>query len=191
MKAVFFRSAAEFRAWLDANHDRATELLVGLHKRSSTQPGLAYQDALDEALAYGWIDGVRRRHDDHRWTIRFTPRKRRSIWSRINVRRMEALIALGRVAPAGLRAFEAREERRTGVYLYERTPFAFDAPAAKRLAANRRAKAFFDAQPPGYRRIITGWVMQAKKEATRLKRLAHLIDTSARGKRIDLMKPYA
>lgn len=191
MKPVFFPAAAAFREWLEAYHASATELLVGLHKKTSTQPGLTYKEALDEALAYGWIDGVRRGHDDHRWTIRFTPRRPRSIWSRINVRRMKELIADGRVAPAGMRAFEAREERRTGVYTYERTPAAFDRASAKRFAANKKAKTFFAAQPPGYRRHMIGWVMQAKKEETRAKRLAHLIDTSARGKRIDMMKPYA
>ena len=191
MKPTFFASAADFRAWLDANHARATEILVGLHKKSSTRPGLVYQEALDEALAYGWIDGVRRRHDEHRWTIRFTPRRSRSIWSTVNVRRMTELVALGRVAPAGMRAFEAREERRTGVYSYELTQTVFDRASAKRFAANKKAQTFFDAQPPGYRRHAAGWVMQAKKEETRLKRLAHLIEISARGKRVDMLKPYA
>lgn len=191
MKPTFFASAADFRAWLDANHARATEILVGLHKKSSTRPGLVYQEALDEALAYGWIDGVRRRHDEHRWTIRFTPRRSRSIWSTVNVRRMTELVALGRVAPAGMRAFEAREERRTGVYSYELTQTVFDRASAKRFATNKTAKTFFDAQPPGYRRLATGWVMQAKKKETRLKRLAHLIEISARGRRVDLLKPYA
>lgn len=190
MKPTFFASAAEFRAWLEAHHSRERELLVGLYKRASGRAGLTYQEALDEALAFGWIDGVRRRHDDHRWTIRFTPRRARSIWSHVNIRRMKVLIAERRVAPAGLRAFEAREERRSGIYTYERSPTTFDAETLRRFAANRKARTFFDAQPPGYRRLMTGWVMQAKKEETRLKRLARLIDLSSRGRRLDLMNPY-
>lgn len=212
MKPTFFSSAAEFRAWLEAHHSRERELLVGFYKRAGSPKGsrssgdgarskrnetrgfsratLTYQEALDEALAFGWIDGVRRRHDDRRWTIRFTPRRARSIWSNVNIRRMKELIADRRVTPAGLRAFEAREERRSGVYTYERTPTTFDAAAEEAFAANRQAKTFFDVQPPGYRRLMTGWVMQAKKEETRLKRLARLIDQSSRGRRLDLMNPY-
>lgn len=212
MTATFFASARAFRAWLEKNHDRETELLVGFYKtsraarvsRSSPKlaPGhngarrvgratLTYAEALDEALAFGWIDGVRRSIDALRWSIRFTPRRPRSIWSNVNIRHVERLIAQGRMTPAGLRAYDAREARRSGIYLYERTPAAFDPVLEQRFAANRRAKAFFDAQPPGYRRVMTGWVMQGKKEETRTKRLARLIEKSARGERVDLMKPNA
>ena len=186
---TFFASAGAFRAWLAANHDRATELLVGFYKKGATRSGPTYQEALDEALAYGWIDGVRRRLDDDRWTIRFTPRTARSIWSRVNIRRMNELVALGRVTPAGLRAFEARTPDRSGVYGHEQTEVAFDPAIEKTFAKSARAKAFFDAQPPGYRKVLTNWVMSAKKEETRLNRLARLIATSARGERIDFMKP--
>jgi uncharacterized protein YdeI (YjbR/CyaY-like superfamily) len=189
--ARFFSSGEAFRTWLEAQHASATELLVGFHKKGSKRGGITYSEALDEALAFGWIDGVRRNIDADRWSIRFTPRKPRSIWSNVNIRHAQRLIADGRMTPAGLRAFEAREERRSGVYLYERTPTALEPALAKRFAANRKAKAFFDAQPPGYRRIITGWVMQAKKDETRMRRLARLIEKSARGERVDLMKPNA
>jgi uncharacterized protein YdeI (YjbR/CyaY-like superfamily) len=189
--ARFFSSGEAFRTWLEAQHASATELLVGFHKKGSKRGGITYSEALDEALAFGWIDGVRRNIDADRWSIRFTPRKPRSIWSNVNIRHAQRLIADGRMTPAGLRAFEAREERRSGVYLYERTPTALEPALAKRFAANRKAKAFFDAQPPGYRRIITGWVMQAKKDETRVRRLARLIEKSARGERVDLMKPNA
>ena len=197
MTPRFFRSAEAFRAWLEANHDRASELVVGFYKRgrsaeasrSGASPGLTYSDALDEALAYGWIDGVRRSLDAERWTIRFTPRTPRSIWSNVNVRHVQRLIAAGRMTPAGLRAYEARQAHRTGIYGHERKPMAFDAAAKRALAANRRARTFFDAQPPGYRRIMTYWVMSARKEESRARRMSRLIEKSARGERIDLMKP--
>ena len=189
MKPKFFDSGAAFRAWLDANHERETELLVGFYKKTARRRGITYQEALDEALSYGWIDGVRKSLDAERWTIRFTPRKARSIWSNINVKRMNELLALGRATAAGLRVFEAREERRTGVYEYERSPTTFDTASANALAANAPAKKFFDAQPPGYKRHATGWIMRAKKEETRAKRLARLIELSSRGRRIDFMKP--
>ena len=191
MKPRFFSSAIAFRAWLEANHDTKTELLVGFHKKASAKAGATYQHALDEALAFGWIDGVRRGLDAERYTIRFTPRKPRSIWSNVNIRHVERLIAAGRMAPPGLRAYEARTAERSGIYSFERKPMAFDAAAKRAFAVNARAKTFFAAQPPGYRRVITYWVMSAKKEETRARRLAHLIDKSARGERIDFVKPYA
>jgi uncharacterized protein YdeI (YjbR/CyaY-like superfamily) len=186
---TFFASRGAFRAWLDAHHDRETELLVGFYKRSARASGITYQEALDEALAYGWIDGVRRRLDAERWTIRFSPRKARSIWSSVNTKRVRELIALKRMHPAGMRAFEARDPKRSGIYGHEREEMTFDAASAKTFAANKRAKTFFDAQPPGYKRITTYWVMSAKKEETRMRRLAQLIEKSARGTRIDFMKP--
>ena len=189
MKLRFFGSGTAFRAWLEAHHQRETELLVGFYKKAARRRGITYQEALDEALSYGWIDGVRKSLDGERWTIRFTPRKARSIWSNVNVTRMKELVALGRVTAAGLRAFEAREERRTGIYEYERSPTTFDPASANALAANVPAKKFFDAQPPGYKRHATGWIMGAKKEETRAKRLARLIELSSRGQRIDFMKP--
>lgn len=191
MTARFFATARAFRAWLEKHHDRKTELLVGFYKKSASRSGIAYADALDEALAFGWIDGVRRNIDGQRWSIRFTPRRPHSVWSHVNIRHVERLIAQGRMTPVGLRAFEAREERRTGIYLYERTPIVFAPALEQRFAANRKAKTFFDAQPPGYRRLMTGWVMQAKRDETRAKRLARLIEKSARRERVDMMKPLA
>ena len=193
-KPTFFADGAEFRAWLAVHHERETELVVGFCRKGSTGGGATYQQALDAALAFGWIDGVRRRVDAERWSIRFTPRKARSVWSRVNIRHVERLIAGGEMAPAGLRAFEARTAARSGIYSYEtgRTPpAAFDRASARALAANRRAKTFFDAQPPGYRKLAVGWVMNAKKEETRARRLARVISLSAQNKRIDFLKPYA
>ena len=194
MKPTFFASGGEFRAWLERHHDREKELLVGFVKKAAarlkrSRDPMTYQDALDEALAFGWIDGVRRGLDPARYTIRFTPRKPRSIWSKVNIRHVNRLIAAGRMTPAGMQAFEARSAARSGIYGYEREPQAFDATAERTFAANPTAKTFFDAQPPGYRRIITHWVMSAKKEDTRARRLARLIDKSTRGQRVDFLKP--
>jgi uncharacterized protein YdeI (YjbR/CyaY-like superfamily) len=189
MTPKFFESQSAFHAWLDKNHATAGELLVGFHKKTSGGGGLTYQEALDEALAYGWIDGVRRRVDDHRWTIRFTPRKPRSIWSTVNTARVKELIKLGRMMPAGVRAFEARDPKRSGIYGHERETATLDPTLAKALRANAKAAAFFAAQPPGYRKIITHWIMSGKREDTRMRRLGILIDHSERGARIDFMKP--
>ena len=189
VRPTYFGSGDEFRAWLGAHHDRATELVVGLYKKGTRRAAMTYQDALDAALAYGWIDGVRRSVDAERWTIRFTPRKPRSIWSNVNIKRMGELIALGRVEPAGLHAFKARDPKRSGVYTYEQVAATFDAATSTILAGNKRAKTFFDAQPPGYKKLIVRWVMSAKKDETRQRRLARLIAVSAKQQRIDFMKP--
>ncbi len=187
----FFASGAAFRAWLARHHGSKSELLVGLYKKGAARAGMTYQDALDAALAYGWIDGVRRRLDDERWTIRFTPRQASSIWSNINTRRVEELKRRGLMAPPGLKVFAAREARRAGVYLHERAPLSLDAAGQARLAAHPAAKAFLDAQPPGYRRLAIGWVMNGKKPETRERRLQRVIDISARQRRIDFMKRWA
>jgi len=188
VKPIFFLSASEFRAWLDARGEREKEVVVGFYKKRSGRAGLTYQDALDEALARGWIDGVRRGLDDERWTIRFTPRKPRSIWSNVNVRRVKELIALGRMKPAGLRAFEARDPERSGIYGHEREQMTFDPALAKKLRANRSAASFFEAQPPGYRRILTYWVMSAKKDDARLRRLAAL-ELRKEARRVEIDQP--
>ena len=188
MNPVFFPSAAEFRDWLQKNHATASELLLGLHKKKLAH-GLSYKEALDEALAFGWIDGVRKSLDDDAYTIRFTPRKPGSTWSVINTKRVHELMKLGRMHPAGLREFENRDAKKTRLYSYEREHPQFDPALEAALRANGQASAFFDAQPPGYRRLMTFWVMQAKKEETRMRRLAHLIERSAAGFRVDMLRP--
>ena len=190
MAARFFKSQREFHAWLDKNHADASELVVGFYKKqSSHRCGITYQEALDEALAYGWIDGVRKRLDEQRWTIRFTPRRPGSIWSVVNTRRVGELIELRRMMPPGLKVFEARDKGKTRKYSFEQGRVALDAASEAALRANTRAAAFFDEQPPGYRTIVMHWVMSAKKEETRARRLAFLIERSASGVRIDFMKP--
>ena len=188
MEPVFFPSAAEFHAWLDQHHSTACELLVGFHRKASGR-GITYPEALDQALAFGWIDGVRKRIGAETYSIRFTPRQAGSVWSAVNIRRAEELASRGLMQPCGLRAFRERDERKARQYSYERGHQKLDPALGAALRANPKAAAFFDAQPPGYRKIVTFWVMSAKKEETRARRLAHLIGCSAAGRRIDLLSP--
>jgi uncharacterized protein YdeI (YjbR/CyaY-like superfamily) len=188
MKPAFFKSAADFRQWLDSHHDSVSELLVGFY-RKETGRGITYPEALDAALAFGWIDGVRKRIDTESYTSRFTPRKPGSVWSVVNIKRVGVLTAQGLMQPPGLRVFRERDERKTQQYSYEREQAKLDSTLDAALRANRKASAFFDAQPPGYTKTATFWVMSAKQEATRARRLAHLIERSASGTRIDLLKP--
>ncbi|MGO9232490.1 MAG: YdeI/OmpD-associated family protein [Bryobacteraceae bacterium] len=189
MKPSFFQSAADFRDWLDRNHAAARELLVGFYKKESGRGGITYPEALDAALAFGWIDGVRKRFDADAYTIRFTPRRPGSVWSAVNIERVRQLTSRGLMQPPGLRVFAERDERNTRQYSYERERGKLDPVLDATLRANRKASAFFDAQPPGYRKTAIFWVMSAKKEETRARRLAHLIDRSASGARIDLLSP--
>ena len=184
---TFFATPAEFRAWLDEHHATETELLVGFYKKGSGKPSITWPESVDEALCHGWIDGVRRSLGDEAYTIRFTPRKKRSVWSNVNIRRAGELIAEGRMRPAGLAAFEARTGERSGVYSFEQKDLdkvVFDEAQARQFQADAKAWDFFQAQPPWYRRTATWWVISAKKEETRAKRLATLIADSAAGRPI-------
>jgi uncharacterized protein YdeI (YjbR/CyaY-like superfamily) len=145
---------------------------------------MTWPESVDQALSFGWIDGVRRRIDDERYSIRFTPRKRGSNWSANNIRRVGELKRLGLMRPAGIRAFEARLEHKSAVYAYENAPRTFSADEEKRFRRKRKAWAFFESQPPGYRRLAIYWVTSAKREETRARRLAQLMDDSARGLRL-------
>jgi len=190
VKPRFFKSPAEFRAWLERNHAGARELLVGFHKRGTGRPSLTWPESVDEALCFGWIDGIRRRIDDERYSIRFTPRRPGSIWSLVNTRRVAALEREGRMHEAGLKAFRQRDPKRTGIYSFEREKPATFPPELERIfRANKDAWAYFESSAPWYRRVTTHWVTSAKQDATRERRLAHLIACSARGKKIDPMKP--
>ena len=184
---AFFAAPAEFRTWLDEHHATETELLVGFYKKGSKKPSITWPESVDEALCYGWIDGVRRSLGDEAYTIRFTPRKKRSVWSNVNIRRAGELIAEGRMRPAGLAAFEARTGERSGVYSFEQKDqerVVFTEAQARQFQADPKAWEFFQAQPPWYRRTATWWVISAKKEVTRAKRLATLIADSAAGRPI-------
>lgn len=180
----FFRSADAFRAWLDSNHDRAAELLVGFHKKESGKRSMTWPESVDEALCYGWIDGVRRSVDETSYSIRFSPRKPRSIWSNVNRGKVEKLIADGRMEPPGLAAYAKRDPSRSGIYSFEREAASFDADAERRFRRSTAGWAFFESQPAGYRRLATHYVVSAKKPETRARRLAALIEHSAKGERI-------
>ena len=185
MKPRFFASPADFRSWLEAHHETEKELLVGFHKKGTGKPSITWPESVDEALCFGWIDGVRRRLNAGAYTIRFTPRRPTSIWSAVNVARVAELTRRRRMKPAGARAFAARTPERTGVYSFERNEAAkLTNSQENALLANRKAAAFFDAQPPWYRRTATHWVVSAKREETRERRLRQLIADSAAGRRI-------
>lgn len=184
MKPMFFRTPAAFRAWLEAHHAKVAELWVGFYKRDSGRPSLTWPESVDEALCVGWIDGLRRRVDDASYTIRFTPRRPRSVWSSVNIARARVLIEQGRMQPAGLRAFEARTENTSGIYSYEQRPAELPAPYARLLKTQRAAWSFFQAQSPSYRKTATWWIVSAKQDATRLKRLDKLAACSARGMKL-------
>lgn len=178
MDPRFFRSRAEFRSWLDRNHAKASEQWVGFYKKSAGRSGMGYEEAVEEALCFGWIDGVTRSLDDQRWTIRFTPRTKRSNWSPTNIARFEALRAAGRVTPAGYEAFDRRDFTRS-------EPPTRLAPAyAARLKADRRARTFWEAASPSYRKAASSWVMSAVRAETKERRLALLIEHSRRGERV-------
>ena len=184
MKPRFFRTPSALRAWLETHHATAPELWVGFYKKASGKAGLGYLEAVDAALCFGWIDGIKKRVDDSSYTHRFTPRTAGSIWSEVNTRRATELIALGLMASPGLEAFQRRDPKKTSQYSYERAEAAFDAACTRALKANARAWTFFQAQPPGYRKLMAFWVMNAKKEDARLRRLARLIKSSAEGLRV-------
>lgn len=181
---TFFASSSAWRAWLKTNHRQATAIVLQLRKVHVTR-GISYAEALDEALCFGWIDGVRRGHDDDYFTVRFTPRKKGSIWSLVNVRHVERLIAAKKMTAAGRQVFEARQAHRTGIYSFEQKNPRELAPAyRKRFKANKAAWAWYQAAAPYYRRTSTFWVMSARKDETRERRLATLIECSAQGLRI-------
>jgi len=184
MKPKFFNSRERFREWLERHHASAKEILVGFHKKNSGKKSITYAEALDEALCFGWIDGVRRNFDETSYTIRFTPRKPRSIWSLVNVRHVERLQKEGRMHPAGTAAFERRTPERTGIYSFENRPRELSAEFQKEFRKNRPAWEFFKTQPPGYKRLMSFWVMSAKKEETRVARLKRLIESSAKRERV-------
>jgi len=187
MNISTFASRHEFREWLEKNHRTAPELLVRCYKVQASDKGLTYRQALDEALCFGWIDGVRRALDDESFSTRFTPRKPKSKWSAVNIKRANELQAEGQMHSAGETAFAAREAATSRRYSYETRPRQLDTGSLKKLRANKRAWAFFQAQPPWYQRTSTFWVMEAKRKETRERRLAELIARSAKGEPIKLL----
>jgi len=189
MEPKFFSTAALFRKWLEKNHNRSNELLVGFHKKDSGKKSMTYPEALDEALCFGWIDGVRKSIDDSSYTIRFTPRKPRSIWSLVNIKHVERLKEQNRMKAAGLAAFEIRDPKRSGIYSFETAERELSPEFGKKFRANKQAWKFFQEQPPGYRKVAAFYVMSAKKEETRLRRLGQLIALSEKSMRLGLISP--
>ncbi len=178
-KPQFFPTPSDFRAWLEAHHDKFHELFVGFHKKSSRKPSITWPESVEVALCFGWIDGVRKSLNETSYTIRFTPRKPTSTWSSINVNLVRKLTKKGLMHPAGLKAFAARSTQKSGIYSYEQRKSAqFTREQAKRFRANKSAWDFFRSQAPWYQRVTTYWVISAKREETKLKRLSVLIDCS-------------
>jgi uncharacterized protein YdeI (YjbR/CyaY-like superfamily) len=184
MKPRFFKTPSAFRKWLEAHHATSKELWVGFYKKNSGKPSNDWPQSVEEALCFGWIDGIRKRINDQSYKIRFTPRKASSTWSTVNIKIAQRLVAEKRMQPAGLKAFAARKEYRSGIYSYEQRSPELVEPYLGKLQRNQAAWKFFQAQPAGYRKQMNWFVVCAKKEETRLKRLYKLIEASAKGQRL-------
>jgi uncharacterized protein YdeI (YjbR/CyaY-like superfamily) len=184
MEVVYFESAAAFRDWLLENHNSAKELWVGFRKKGSGLPSITYPEAVDEALCVGWIDGVRKSVDRESYTTRFTPRRPRSIWSTVNLKRYAELTKLGRVQPSGIQTFESRDPARSGLYAFENRPASLPEQFEARFKQNAEAWAFFQSRPPWYQRTAIWWIVSAKRRETQEKRLETLIKDSAAGETI-------
>jgi len=181
---TYFRTPADLRTWFRANHAKAQELWAGFYKRDSGKPSVTWPESVDEALCVGWIDGIRKRIDDESYTIRFTPRRKGSIWSAVNIRRVTVLTAEKRMRPAGAKAFAARLENKSGIYAYEQRRDRLEEPYAGLMKKHKAAWTFFEVQPPSYRKVVGWWIVSAKREETRLQRLHKLTEACARGKRL-------
>lgn len=191
MKPTFFAKPTDFRRWLKTNHAKASELVVGFHRVGSAKASMRLPEAVEEALCFGWIDGRGQRLDETSYTVRFTPRRPRSFWSNVNIARVKKLIEEGRMQPAGLKAYQARTGERSGAYSFEQSEIAeFEPALLKHFKANKAAWAFHNKQPPGYRKTIQHWVVSAKREETRAKRMQRLIELAAKGQRVDLLSPF-
>jgi uncharacterized protein YdeI (YjbR/CyaY-like superfamily) len=190
MKPVFFADREAFRAWLEEHHATATELWMGMHKKGSGRPSITWPEAVDEALCFGWIDGVRQRIDDESYMNRFTPRRPNSNWSAVNVRRVQELTRKRRMRAAGLKAFRERREDKTATYSYEQRHQAkLDPAQERRFRSKKKAWDWFQTQPKGYRTTAVYWVLSAKRPETRERRLDTLIEDSAKGRRVPPLRP--
>ena len=187
MKPKFFTTPEKFREWLEKNHASADELEIGFHKKSSGKKSITYKEALDEALCFGWIDGVKRSLDETSYQQRFTPRRARSIWSLVNVKHVERLKKEGKMHAAGLAAYEQRDPKRTGIYAFENAPREISAEYEKEFRKTKGAWEYFQTYPPYLKKTVSYWVMSAKKEETRSARLQRLIESCARGERIGVL----
>ncbi len=184
MKPVFFSTQADFRKWLAEHHDKKTELLVGYYKVKSKKPSMTWPQSVDEAICFGWIDGVRRAIDEESYCVRFTPRRTDSIWSAVNIKKVEELTKKGLMRPPGIRSFEKRKESKSKVYSYENKPQELSEAFKTLFMKNKKAWTFFSTQAPWYRRAINFWIMSAKQEKTRIRRLEKAIRASEAGERM-------
>ena len=181
---TFFRTQASFRKWLEKNHDKAKELLVGFYKVNSGKQSMTWSESVDEAICFGWIDGLRRSINQESYSIRFTPRRPGSIWSAINIKKVDDLSKKGLMFPSGLVAFEKREEKKSAIYSYEKAPENLSDDFSKKFKSNKKAWEFFESMAPSYQLTAIHWVMNAKQEGTKLKRLDELIKDSEAGRKI-------
>jgi uncharacterized protein YdeI (YjbR/CyaY-like superfamily) len=186
---IFFERPEELRSWLEENHETAPDLWVGFYKKAAGKPSITWSQAVDEALSFGWIDSLAKGIDEHSHRLRFTPRRPGSTWSKVNIAKVAKLAAEGRMRPAGLRAFEARSEERSGTYSFEQENVAFTPEQEAIFRAAREAWDFFAAQAPSYRKAVTWWVIGAKKEETRTRRLGVLIEHSAAREKVPQFAP--
>ncbi|WBV52321.1 YdeI/OmpD-associated family protein [Chryseobacterium gambrini] len=184
MTATFFPTPEDFRKWLEKNHTTEKELLVGFWKVGTKKPSMTWSESVDQALCFGWIDGVRKSIDDESYSIRFTPRKPTSIWSAVNIRKVEELTKTGLMTEAGRKAFELRKEEKSAIYSHEKEPATLDPEFEKKFKANKKAWEFFSIQAPSYKKVMLHWIMSAKQEKTRLSRLEKTIRESELEKRV-------
>jgi uncharacterized protein YdeI (YjbR/CyaY-like superfamily) len=181
---IFFASPLEFRGWLDKNHHKNQELWVGYYKKATGKPSMSWPESVDQALCYGWIDGIRKSIDEYSYTIRFTPRNPKSIWSAINLKRVSELTNLGLMQPSGIDVFNKRDEKKAQLYSFERDNVSLEAHFEKKFKENEKAWNFFQSQVLSYKKPAIWWINSAKQEATRLKRLEILIKDSEAGQKI-------
>jgi uncharacterized protein YdeI (YjbR/CyaY-like superfamily) len=185
-----FASPGEFHKWLATNHKKKDEILIQFYKKGSGKASMGIEDAQIQALCFGWIDGILRNTGPETFVLRFTPRRKGSLWSEVNIKRVKDLIKKGLMQPAGLKAFKERDKEKIRFYSYEQRSKGLSKDLEAEFKKRKSAWKFFSAQPPGYQRTITFWVMSAKREETKNKRLARLIEVSAQNQRVDLLAPF-
>jgi uncharacterized protein YdeI (YjbR/CyaY-like superfamily) len=188
MEPVFFKDVKELRKWFKKNHGAMKELWVGFYKKSTGRGGVTYPEAVDTALCFGWIDGIRKSYDEVSYVNRFTPRNPKSNWSLVNIKKVEELKKAGLMEPAGLAAYALKREDKSGVYSYEQAKIVFDEKYAKGFKKNKKAWKFFEETVPSYKKPAVFWVISAKKEETRMKRLNILISCSEKGEKIPMLR---
>lgn len=188
MEPKFFSDPLKFRKWLEANHETKKELLVGFYKKSSGKPSITWPESVNQALCFGWIDGIRRTMDEISYSIRFTPRNSKSIWGAVNIKKVKELKKRGLMKPAGLVAFNRLDKNNSKIYSFEQRIVKFDSNYEKKFRENKKARNNFLLQPPYYRKTVIHWVMSAKQEVTRLKRLKTLVEDSEAGLKIKQMR---